>query len=51
MHGGNASHESEAEVSSYRGDTVAALQEVIDWYQVRGYRFVAVDGSSGLRSR
>ena len=49
MHGGKASHESEAKVSSYRGNTVAALQKVIDWYRARGYRFVAVDGTSGLR--
>ncbi|MGO4602943.1 FG-GAP-like repeat-containing protein [Terrabacter sp. 2YAF2] len=48
MHGGKASHEAESAVSSFRGNTVQALQRVIDWYRSRGYRFVAMDGTSGL---
>jgi len=48
MHGGKASHETESAVSSFRGNTVQALQRVIDWYRSRGYHFVAMDGTSGL---
>jgi len=46
MHAGKASHEPEAQVSSYRGNTVAALPQVIDWYKARGYRFVNLLGQS-----
>jgi hypothetical protein len=35
-------------VSSFRGNTVQALQRVINWYRSHGYRFVAMDGTSGL---
>jgi peptidoglycan/xylan/chitin deacetylase (PgdA/CDA1 family) len=43
MHAGKASHESESAVSDYRGNTVAALPAVIDWYRSHGYRFVTMD--------
>jgi len=46
MHAGKASHEPEAQVSSYRGNTVAALPQVIDWYNAHGYRFVNLLGQS-----
>ena len=48
MHGGKASHEAESVVSSFRGNTVQSLQRVINWYRSHGYRFVAMDGTSGL---
>ncbi len=48
MHGGKASHEAESVVSSFRGNTVQALQRIINWYRSHGYRFVAMDGTSGL---
>lgn len=48
MHGGKASHEAESVVSSFRGNTIQALQRVINWYRARGFRFVAMDGTSGL---
>ena len=48
MHGGKASHEAESVVSSFRGNTVQALQRVINWYRSHGYRFVAMNGTSGL---
>jgi hypothetical protein len=48
MHAGKASHEAESVVSSFRGNTVQALQRVINWYRSQGYRFVAMDGTSGL---
>jgi peptidoglycan-N-acetylglucosamine deacetylase len=48
MHLGKASHEPESQVSSYRGNTVAALPQVIRWYQQHGYRFVdLLSGGSG----
>ena len=48
MHGGKASHEAESVVSSFRGNTLQALQRVINWYRSHGYRFVALNGTSGL---
>jgi peptidoglycan/xylan/chitin deacetylase (PgdA/CDA1 family) len=48
MHAGKASNEPESRVSSFRGNTVAALPKIIAWYKARGYRFVAMDGTSGL---
>ncbi|SFH27056.1 Peptidoglycan/xylan/chitin deacetylase, PgdA/CDA1 family [Actinopolymorpha cephalotaxi] len=44
MHAAKASHEDEAKVSSYRGNTVAALPRIVDWYTARGYRFVDLLG-------
>ncbi|NYH87778.1 polysaccharide deacetylase family protein [Actinopolymorpha rutila] len=44
MHAAKASHEDESKVSSYRGNTVAALPRIIDWYAERGYRFVDLLG-------
>lgn len=48
MHTGKASHESEKKVSSNRSNDVAALASIIEGYQDRGYRFVDMNGSSGL---
>lgn len=41
MHSGKASSEPDSVVSPYRGNTVAALPAIIDWYAAHGYRFVA----------
>ncbi len=46
MHAGKASHEPESQVSSFRGNTVAALPTIIDWYQNHGYTFVDLFGRS-----
>ena len=46
LHSGKASHEPDAKVSPYRGNTVAALPAIIDFYRERGYRFVLLDGSA-----
>lgn len=40
MHDGKASAEPESAVSSYRGNTVAALPRIIRWYKARHYVFV-----------
>jgi peptidoglycan/xylan/chitin deacetylase (PgdA/CDA1 family) len=40
MHAGKASHEPEAQVSDYRGNTVAALPAIVHAYREAGYRFV-----------
>jgi hypothetical protein len=42
LHAAKASHESESAVSSYRGNTVAALPGIIGWYHQHGYRFVTL---------
>lgn len=42
LHAAKASHESESAVSSYRGNTVAALPAIIRFYQRHGYRFVVL---------
>lgn len=49
MHTAKASNEPEAEVHSHRGNTVAALPRIIEWYRDHGYRFVDLTGGSGLR--
>ncbi|MGN6752097.1 MAG: polysaccharide deacetylase family protein [Intrasporangium sp.] len=49
MHGGKASNEPEATVATFRGNTLRALPRIIQWYQARGYRFVALDATSGLK--
>ena len=36
---------------SYRANTVAALPRIIEWYRDNGYRFVDLDGGSGLPPR
>ena len=46
MHAAKASHEAESEVSSYRGNTIVALPQIIDWYAMHGYRFVNLLGQS-----
>ncbi|WP_158604519.1 polysaccharide deacetylase family protein [Nocardioides mangrovicus] len=48
LHDGKASHEPGSVVSSYRGNTVAALPRIIEMYQRAGYTFVGLDGLSGL---
>jgi peptidoglycan/xylan/chitin deacetylase (PgdA/CDA1 family) len=40
LHAGKASHEPDSQVSPYRGNTVAALPRIIDWYRAHHYRFV-----------
>lgn len=46
MHSSKASHEPDRVVSSYRGNTVAALPAVIEWYRSHGYRFVTLAGKA-----
>ena len=46
MHSAKASHEPEQQVSSFRGNTVAALPSIIAWYRSHGYQFVDVAGRS-----
>jgi len=46
MHSAKASHESDLLVSPFRGNTVAALPAVIEWYRSHGYRFVTLDGAA-----
>lgn len=46
MHAAKASHEPDSEVSSYRGNTIAALPQIVDWYATHGYRFVNLLGQS-----
>jgi peptidoglycan-N-acetylglucosamine deacetylase len=46
MHSAKASHEPESQVSSYRGNTIAALPRIIKWYRAHGYRFVTMAGTS-----
>ncbi|GAA2092032.1 hypothetical protein GCM10009841_00680 [Microlunatus panaciterrae] len=51
MHTAKASHEPESEVTSNRSNTVAALPVVIQGYLDHGYRFVDLNGTSGLPAR
>lgn len=46
LHSTKASHEPESEVSAFRGNTLAALPAIIEWYRDHGYRFVGLDGRS-----
>ncbi len=46
LHSGKASHEPDSKVSPYRGNTVAALPEIIGFYRSEGYTFVRLDGVS-----
>lgn len=46
MHSGKASHEPDSRVSPFRGNSVAALPQIIGWYLAHGYRFVTLDGRS-----
>ena len=46
MHSAKASHEPEQQVSSFRGNTVAALPSIIAWYRSHGYQFVDLAGRS-----
>jgi peptidoglycan-N-acetylglucosamine deacetylase len=45
LHSAKASHESDAKVSPYRGNTIAALPRIIEWYQKHNYRFVTMASS------
>lgn len=46
LHSGKASHEPDTKYSPYRGNTVAALPEIIGYYRSQGYGFVRLDGVS-----
>jgi peptidoglycan-N-acetylglucosamine deacetylase len=46
LHSGKASHEPSSVVSPFRGNTLAALPQIIDWYATNGYRFVDLTGRS-----
>ena len=46
LHSGKASHEPGSVVSPFRGNTVAALPKVIQWYLDQGYTFVRLDGTT-----
>ena len=46
LHSGKASHEPDTKYSPYRGNTVAALPEIIGYYRSQGYSFVRLDGVS-----
>lgn len=46
LHDGKASVEPESEVTSYRGNTVAALDEIITFYKDRGYTFTDPAGQT-----
>lgn len=46
FHDAKASGEPDSKVSPNRSNTVAALPEVIAWYQARGYAFGRLDGRS-----
>ena len=45
LHSGKASHEPDTRYSPYRGNTVAALPTIIDWYRAEGYTFVRLDAA------
>ena len=46
LHSAKASHERSAKVSAFRGNTLAALPQIIDWYAANGYQFVDLGGRS-----
>ncbi|HSN11767.1 MAG TPA: polysaccharide deacetylase family protein [Propionibacteriaceae bacterium] len=46
LHSAKASHEPDSVVSPFRGNTVAALPQVIQWYLDQGYTFVRLDGTT-----
>ncbi len=48
LHAGKMSPEAKGHTFSDRPNTVAALPAIIAWYKARGYRFVAMDGTSGV---
>lgn len=45
LHSGKASHEPDSVISPFRGNTVAALPQIIQWYLDHGYTFVRLDGT------
>lgn len=46
MHAAKASYEPDSRVSPYRGNTIAALPQIIAWYRAHGYTFVDLAGRS-----
>ena len=46
LHSAKASHERGSKVSAYRGNTLAALPLIIDWYAAHGFQFVELSGRS-----
>ena len=46
LHSAKASREPSSVVSPFRGNTLAALPQIIDWYATHGYRFVDLTGRS-----
>jgi peptidoglycan-N-acetylglucosamine deacetylase len=44
LHSAKASHEPSSEVSAFRGNTLAALPQILDWYAANGYQFVDLAG-------
>ena len=44
LHSAKASHEPASKVSAFRGNTLAALPQIIDWYTAHGYQFVDLNG-------
>lgn len=48
LHDGKMSPEPGGHTFLDRPNTSAALPKIIEWYRARGYRFVAMDGTSGL---
>ena len=46
LHSGKASHEPDFVVSPFRGNTIAALPQIIQWYLAHGYTFVRLDGTT-----
>ena len=46
LHSAKASHERSSRVSAFRGNTLAALPQIIDWSAAHGFQFVDLTGRS-----
>jgi peptidoglycan-N-acetylglucosamine deacetylase len=46
LHSAKASHERSSRVSAFRGNTLAALPQIIGWYAAHGFQFVDLTGRS-----
>lgn len=46
LHSAKASHEGSSKVSAFRGNTLAALPQIIEWYAAHGFQFVDLAGHS-----
>jgi peptidoglycan/xylan/chitin deacetylase (PgdA/CDA1 family) len=46
LHSAKASHERSSKVTAFRGNTLAALPQIIDWYTAHGFQFVDLSGRS-----